>query len=150
MLVTSVATCEELARHTTSIFKSPSSKHAFQKQRFRRRILFQPRFIAIIQSPESWDDAVVVHRSAIPPTYTHTTTAPQHTSGDANKYIRDVKKTYIIFAPPAINSRNASGNAKSQQINNPTFPIGVSKTSCTSRPEEVRCSRSGPLLSCLA
>lgn len=50
----------------------------------------------------------------------------------------------MIFAPFAINSLNASGKAKSQQISNPTFPIGVSNTSCASCVELVKCSRSGP------
>lgn len=42
--------------------------------------------------------------------------------------IEDAQKVGMITisAPSAINSRNASGNARSQQINMPTRPIGVS------------------------
>ena len=53
--------------------------------------------------------------------------------------------TMMIFAPLAMSSRNASGNARSQQISRPTLPMGVSMTSCVSRPDEVRCGRSGCL-----
>jgi hypothetical protein len=45
-------------------------------------------------------------------------------------------------APCAISSRKASGKAMSQQMSRPTLPSGVSKTSCGSRVEEVRWSRS--------
>lgn len=48
----------------------------------------------------------------------------------------------IIFAPCAIISLKASGNAKSQQINMPTLPSGVSKTGCASSELLVRCNRS--------
>jgi hypothetical protein len=48
-----------------------------------------------------------------------------------------------MSAPSAINSRNASGKAKSQQINIPTRPTGVSIASWRSCPEEVKCGRSG-------
>lgn len=51
----------------------------------------------------------------------------------------------IIFAPCDINSLNASGNARSQQISSPTLPIGVSKASCDSFPLEDKCGRSGCL-----
>lgn len=46
------------------------------------------------------------------------------------------------FAPFAIISLNASGNAKSQQINIPTLPSGVSNTGWSSMELLVRCSRS--------
>jgi hypothetical protein len=48
-----------------------------------------------------------------------------------------------ISAPSAINSRNASGNARSQQINMPTRPIGVSIAWWRSWPDEVKCGLSG-------
>ena len=51
--------------------------------------------------------------------------------------------TIIIFAPPAISSRNASGKARSQHISIPTLPRGVSKATCGSCRDEVRCGRSG-------
>lgn len=58
---------------------------------------------------------------------------------------RGLQKVGIITisAPAAMSSRNASGNAKSQQISSPTFPTGVSKTGCGSAPEEMRYGRSG-------
>lgn len=51
----------------------------------------------------------------------------------------------MILAPLAISSRKASGKARSQHISRPTLPIGVSNTSCTSRPDAVMWSRSEPL-----
>lgn len=51
----------------------------------------------------------------------------------------------IIFAPPAISSRNASGKARSQHIRRPTGPRGVWITSWGSWVLEVRCGRSGCL-----
>jgi len=53
--------------------------------------------------------------------------------------------TMMSFAPCAIISRNASGNAKSQQTTIPTLPSGVSNTGCASRADDVRCNLSiGP------
>jgi hypothetical protein len=43
-----------------------------------------------------------------------------------------------IFAPAAMSSLNASGNAKSQQIRKPTGPIGVLMISCGSCFDDVR------------
>lgn len=51
----------------------------------------------------------------------------------------------IIFAPLAINSRNASGKARSQQMSMPTGPRGVWIVSCGACVEEVRWGRSGCL-----
>ena len=51
----------------------------------------------------------------------------------------------MSFAPLAINSRNASGKARSQQMRMPTGPRGVWKLSCGAWVEDVRCGRSGCL-----
>ncbi len=51
----------------------------------------------------------------------------------------------MSFAPLAINSRNASGKARSQQMRMPTGPRGVWKLSCGAWVDEVRCGRSGCL-----
>ena len=51
----------------------------------------------------------------------------------------------MIFAPLAINSLNASGKARSQQMRMPTGPRGVWNVSCAACVEEVRWGRSGCL-----
>jgi hypothetical protein len=57
MCVHEQVTEESLASHTASIFKRPGSQHAIQKQRFGRGIQRPTRVVAVVQSPESRDDA---------------------------------------------------------------------------------------------
>lgn len=107
------------------ILKSPRCKCRLEKERFRRTIVFQCLGGRVIPTP-----------------CTHISTLPTRSKPGCNEDIQNVG-IIIISAPFEINSRNASGNATSQQTNNPTFPTGVSITSCGSSPEEVKYSLSG-------
>ena len=46
--------------HTTGIFKCPRRQHTIQEQGLCRRVLPQTCFVAVVELPESGDDAVTV------------------------------------------------------------------------------------------
>jgi hypothetical protein len=79
----------KLTIHTASIFKRPGSQHAIQKQGFGRRVQRFARFVAVVQRPESRDDAVL-HVSRVSITYSFVS-SQQRAERGKSRYVHDFR-----------------------------------------------------------